>query len=203
MGKEIIITWPDQSNAILSNFILTGLHAACMHAACIHVKIDYLRTEMILMNGLDAHIIRMFCNHHFTGLHAFFLHEVQNVCHLSRLCVLVVIPKSKWYVAFQTPTLCYFYFAKEEVQSDQKRSHCCWHSKTIRYFTIWLSLSIRYLLKVGGCSPAGPLYWWSWTQWVIENFQVSSTLFDLKSKRNKLQPNWMKFTHQNNYILVW
>ena len=50
MGKEIIITWPDQSNAILSHFISTGLHAAC-----IHVKIDYLRTEMILMSVLDAH----------------------------------------------------------------------------------------------------------------------------------------------------
>ena len=98
MGKEIRITWPDQSNAILSNFILTGLHAACIHAACTHVKIEYIRTEMILMSVLDAHtahIIRMFCNHHLTGLHAFFHHEVQNVCHLSRLCVLVVIPKSK------------------------------------------------------------------------------------------------------------
>ena len=118
MGKNIRITWPDQSNAILSNFILTGLHAACIHAACTHVKIEYIRTEMILMSVLDAHtahIIRMFCNHHLTGLHAFFHHEVQNVCHLSRLCVLAVIPKSKWYVAFQIPTLCYFYFAKEEV----------------------------------------------------------------------------------------
>ena len=34
MGKEIIITWPDQSNAILSNFILTGLHAACCMHTC-------------------------------------------------------------------------------------------------------------------------------------------------------------------------
>ena len=98
MGKEIRITWPDQSNAILSNFILTGLHAACIHAACTIVKIEYIRTEMILMSVLDAHtahIIRMFCNHHLTGVHGFYHHEVQNVCHLSRLCVLVVIPKSK------------------------------------------------------------------------------------------------------------
>merc|ERR1711989_209698 len=97
-GKEIKITWPDQSNAILSNFILTCLHAACIHAACTNVKIECLRTEMILMSVLDAHtahIIRMFCNYHLTGLHTFFHHEVQNVCHLSRLCALVVIQNSK------------------------------------------------------------------------------------------------------------
>ena len=92
MGKEIRIIWTDQSNAILSNFILTGLHAACMYAACRHVKIDYLSTEMILMRVLNAHIIKVFCNHHLTGLHAFFLHEVQNLCHLSRLCVLHASP---------------------------------------------------------------------------------------------------------------
>ena len=31
MGIEIRITWPDQSNAILSKLILTCVYAACMH----------------------------------------------------------------------------------------------------------------------------------------------------------------------------
>ena len=87
-----------------------------MHACCMHTCQDWVSQNWIdMMSVHDAQIIRVFFNHHLTGLHAIFLHEVQNVCHLSRLCVLVVIPKSKWYVAFQTPTLCYFYFAKEEV----------------------------------------------------------------------------------------
>ena len=97
VGKRVRNTRKDQSKAGVINFILTGLHAACIHAACTHVKIEYLSTEMILMSVLDAHtahIIRMFCNHHLTGLHAFFHHEVQNVCHLSRLCVLHAISKS-------------------------------------------------------------------------------------------------------------
>ena len=47
MGKEIRITWQDQSNAAPNNFILTGVHAECMHAACTPVKIEFLRTGLI------------------------------------------------------------------------------------------------------------------------------------------------------------
>ena len=47
MGKEIRITWPDQSNATLNNFILTGVHAECMHAACTPVKIEFLKTGLM------------------------------------------------------------------------------------------------------------------------------------------------------------
>ena len=66
MGKDIIITWPDQWNAILGNFILTGLHAACMHTCQ-----DWLPQNWnYLMIVLDAHINRMFCNHHMTGVNA-------------------------------------------------------------------------------------------------------------------------------------
>ena len=47
MGKEIRITWPDQSNATFNNFILTGVNAECMHAACTPVKIEFLRAGLI------------------------------------------------------------------------------------------------------------------------------------------------------------
>ena len=79
------------------------LHAACMHSACTPVKIEFLKNGFILMSVHDAHIIWVFYNYQLTGLHAFFLHEVQNVCHLSRLCVLHAISKSNWYVTYQTP----------------------------------------------------------------------------------------------------
>ena len=49
MGKEIRITWPDQSNATLNSFILTGVHAECMHSACTPVKIEFLKYGLIFV----------------------------------------------------------------------------------------------------------------------------------------------------------
>ena len=83
MGKEIRITWPDQSNATLNNFILTGVHAACMHcmqSACRPVKIE-LKPGLILMRVPDAPqsalIIRMDMQSSLTALHASCMHCMQ------------------------------------------------------------------------------------------------------------------------------
>ena len=124
--------------------------ACSLHAFCMHTCQDWVSQNWIdMMSVHDAQIIRVFFNHHLTCLHAIFLHEVQNVCHLSRLCVLVVIPKSKWYVAFQTPTLCYFYFAKEEVflnkfiehrNTELKKSQ--WSFYKVIY--VWCQFSVQF-----------------------------------------------------------
>ena len=95
----------------------------------------------------------------------------------------------------------YIWICLKRLQSDQKRSHHRWHSKTIRYFTLWLSLSIRYLLKVGGCSPAGPLYWWSWTQWVIKIFK--GPLHFLISSPNETNYNQTKWSLHIIITIIW
>ena len=73
MGKEIRITWRDQSIATLNNFILTGVHAACMQSACRAVKIE-LKPGLNLMRVPDAPqsalIIRMDMQSSLTALHA-------------------------------------------------------------------------------------------------------------------------------------
>ena len=85
-----------------------------------------------------------------------FPQEVQNVCHLSRLCVLHAISKSNWYVTTRTLTLCRVFYEKEEVFA-----YCYLHKWREPFMTCMavLTLFVRFLTVYVSVStlPCRPL----------------------------------------------
>ena len=127
MGKEIRITWLDQSNATLNNFILTGPHAACMHTC----QNENVKSCIWLIwpsdSDLFAHFSIFFTCFILTpishcarsDLYFFlhqncFYHEIGKI--KSHLCLKknLHVALSKFQVT-ETQKWCYFFISKEEV----------------------------------------------------------------------------------------
>ena len=97
VGKRVRNTRKDQSKAGVINFILTGLHA--LHAVCMQSCQNWAQAWIDFDEGSWCTTI---CPHH-QDVSAITFDSSACILHalhadLSRLCVLLEIQKSKWYV---------------------------------------------------------------------------------------------------------